>query len=326
MALPSATLGRKPRPVTLFGQELVAWRGAGGRPVIMRRHCPHMGASLARGRLVDGLLECPFHGWRFDTSGSCAAIPGSERIPAAASSPPYPVVERYGYVWVWYGGPEPIFDLPDMPSMAPHTDRYRHFRLADTTNATVRRIMENTYDPDHLIELHGLEVAGHPSLRMVDDPGVFRDHGAPMSPDVWVGAELTWPRYAGRLGNITRLLGTNAGSFVLRVDGWAAGQRISYLADGAEQYQLLLAATPIAANRTVQHITVAVEKSGRRARDLFNLLVNRLEITFTSNQDLPIFNTIREGDEHGIYLDSDHGVRRFRKHYQSWVDRADARV
>jgi nitrite reductase (NADH) small subunit len=27
--------------------------------------CPHMGASLAGGEVVEGVVTCPWHGWRF---------------------------------------------------------------------------------------------------------------------------------------------------------------------------------------------------------------------------------------------------------------------
>lgn len=30
--------------------------------------CPHMGASLAEGHLENGVVACPLHGWRFDTT------------------------------------------------------------------------------------------------------------------------------------------------------------------------------------------------------------------------------------------------------------------
>jgi nitrite reductase/ring-hydroxylating ferredoxin subunit len=324
IALPSRELAGRPKPVELFGASLVAWRDLAGRPVLMPRECPHMGASLAGGRVVDGFLQCPFHCWRFDASGTCVEIPGEGRVPAAARRPSYPAIERYGYIWAWYGSAEPMFSLPEFPALAAGWPRYHNFRFADTTAATVRRIMENTYDPDHLVALHGLEVSGPPRLRILTDPEDTHGHGPPIAPEAWLGAELTWPSYTGRLGAVTRLLGTNATQFVLRVDGWPGGQRISYFADGVPQYRLLLAATPIAPNRTIQHIAVAVERTGRFWRDLRHYLVNRIEITFASNQDLPIFDTIRPGDSHGIYLESDHGVLRFRKHYQSWVERVVA--
>lgn len=280
-----------------------------------------MGASLASGRIIDGTLQCPFHHWRFDTTGACVQIPGSARIPAAASHAAYPTVERYGYVWVWYGSSVPMFPLPELSALDSADKRYRRFRFADTTAATIRRIMESTYDPDHLVELYGLGVAGPLSLRMLAPEDFPPDHGSPIPLEAWLGAELEWPRYVGRLATITKLLGANAGRFVLRVDGWPAGQQITYYVDGVPQYRLLLAVTPIDANRTVRHIAVAVERTGRIWRDLLHLLVNRVEVNVASDQVLPIFNAIRPGDHHGIYVDGDHGVLTFRKYYQSWVDR-----
>jgi nitrite reductase/ring-hydroxylating ferredoxin subunit len=326
VALPSRKLGGKPRPLTLFGRPMVAWRGPAGRPTVMARACPHMGASLADGRVVDGTLRCAFHQWRFDASGACVSIPGSDRIPAAASCTAYPTVERYGYVWVWYGSVTPMFPLPEVPALDGAGGRYRRFRLADTTGATVRRVLENTYDPDHLVQLHGLAVAGPLSLRMMTAEDFPPDNGPPIPAEAWLGAELSWPRYVGRLGTVTRLVGTNAERFTLRVDGWPAGQRITYYADGVPQYRLLLAVTPVAANHTVQHIAAAVERTGRFFRDLLHFLVNQVEVKVASDQDLPIFNTIRPADQHGIYVDGDHGVRRFRKYYQSWVDRVSEDV
>ena len=176
--------------------------------------------------------------------------------------------------------------------------------------------LENTYDPDHLVALHGLEVNGSTTLRMLDNPSATADHGPPIAPEAWLGSELTWPSYSGWLGTITNLLGTNAKEFVLRVDGWPSGQRISYFADGRLQYRMLLATTPLGPNRTIQHISVALPRAATRWRDLRNYVLHRPEITLTSKQDIPLFNTIERGDRHGIYVGGDHGVLAFRKYYQ----------
>jgi 3-phenylpropionate/trans-cinnamate dioxygenase ferredoxin subunit len=38
--------------------------------------CPHARWRLSEGELVDGLLECPGHGWQFHLStGRCADVP-----------------------------------------------------------------------------------------------------------------------------------------------------------------------------------------------------------------------------------------------------------
>jgi len=288
-----------------------------------------MGASLASGRIIEGTLQCPFHHWRFDTTGACVQIPGSPHIPAAASRAAYPTVERYGYVWVWYGSSEPMFPLPELSALDSADKRFRRFRFADTTAATVRRIMESTYDPGRLVERHGLDVAEPPSLRMLDPQDFPPEDGSPIPAEAWLGAQLEWPRYAGWPATITKLLGTkllgaNAGRVVLRVDGWPAGQRITCYAGGVPQYRLLLAVTPTDANRTVAHVAVAVERTGRFWRDLLHFLVNRVEVNVASDQVLPIFNTIRPGDHDGICVDGDHGVLTFREYYQSWVDRVAA--
>ncbi len=321
IALPTSELpARRPGSLALFGRPLVAWRDEQRRPVRMPRPCPHRGASLADGAIVDGRLQCPFHHWRFAASGQCMAIPGIDRIPATARQPIYPVAERYGYVWAWYGTAEPLFPLPEIPALEGDA---RRFRLADTTAATVRRILENTYDPDHLAALHGLRVAGSLALTVLSDPRDASRNGPAIPGDAWFGAVLEWPSYAGALGVVTRWLRANARRFTLLVDGWPAGQRITYLADGRAQYTLLLAASPIAATRTVQHICVAIPRSGAFWSDLAGYLFHRLQIKVASDQDLPIFHTIEPGDRNGIYVKRDLGVVKFREHYQTWVKKVE---
>ena len=38
--------------------------------------CPHAGWRLSEGEIVDGRLECPGHGWQFETAtGQCTDVP-----------------------------------------------------------------------------------------------------------------------------------------------------------------------------------------------------------------------------------------------------------
>jgi nitrite reductase/ring-hydroxylating ferredoxin subunit len=56
--------------------------------------CPHRGASLSEGAVVDGAVRCPKHRWRFDlATGACTEAP---HIPAQV----LPVREEDGAVWV----------------------------------------------------------------------------------------------------------------------------------------------------------------------------------------------------------------------------------
>ncbi|MDR3418884.1 MAG: Rieske 2Fe-2S domain-containing protein [Nevskia sp.] len=38
----------------------------GGKVCAVENRCPHFGLPLARGKVADGTIRCPFHGSRFD--------------------------------------------------------------------------------------------------------------------------------------------------------------------------------------------------------------------------------------------------------------------
>ena len=61
---PRATL-RLPMDVMLGNREFVLAETAGGL-VIYPRQCPHQLGPLAAGALADGVVTCPWHGYRFD--------------------------------------------------------------------------------------------------------------------------------------------------------------------------------------------------------------------------------------------------------------------
>jgi phenylpropionate dioxygenase-like ring-hydroxylating dioxygenase large terminal subunit len=56
----------KPLGVRRFGESLVFWRDADGRIVVMKDRCPHRSSQLSLGRIIDGRIQCPFHGFEFD--------------------------------------------------------------------------------------------------------------------------------------------------------------------------------------------------------------------------------------------------------------------
>lgn len=66
-----------------MGTQVAAFLGADGHPRVVQAHCPHLGASFARGGRIDGdALTCPFHNWRFDgADGRLLDVPYSDRKP-----------------------------------------------------------------------------------------------------------------------------------------------------------------------------------------------------------------------------------------------------
>jgi nitrite reductase (NADH) small subunit/3-phenylpropionate/trans-cinnamate dioxygenase ferredoxin subunit len=58
--------GGRGRAVDLDGKQVAVFRTQSGW-IAVSDACPHMGASLADGRIVGDKIECGWHGWKFDT-------------------------------------------------------------------------------------------------------------------------------------------------------------------------------------------------------------------------------------------------------------------
>lgn len=169
-------VGRSPVGVKLAGEPLVLFRGAGGRIGALIDRCPHRGAALSLGRRCeDGSLECPFHGWRFNTAGANQHVPldpgaklellGATPVPArqigemvwvytapGATAPSEPVapegltmpglartyVER---IWAchWTRAMENMLDSPHLPFVHRKTiGRILRRRMTETSRMVIR--------------------------------------------------------------------------------------------------------------------------------------------------------------------------------------------
>ncbi|MEZ4863158.1 MAG: aromatic ring-hydroxylating dioxygenase subunit alpha [Caldilineaceae bacterium] len=92
--------------VRLLEEDLVLWRN-GGQVMAWRDLCIHRGTRLSLGKVADGLLECPYHGWRYNNAGACVHIPAhpGQTPPAKARAQSYLVQEAYELIWVCLGAP-----------------------------------------------------------------------------------------------------------------------------------------------------------------------------------------------------------------------------
>lgn len=156
----SRELRDQPVPLRAFHRELVAFRGADRRPVVLDSYCPHLGAHLGYGgRVVDGMIECPFHAWRFDCEGRCTRATGVA-APPRVSLQRWPTTEQDGIVFVWFhaSGGAPEWQVPAMPSGARPYGKPIHLRWSVATH--VQEIRENIGDETHFSVIHGLPQAG----------------------------------------------------------------------------------------------------------------------------------------------------------------------
>ena len=153
--LTPADLDAGPRAFRLLGEDIVLWRGADGSPAALIDRCPHRMAKLSvDSRVVNGALECGYHGWRFGASGACLFVPQMpELVPGSRSgATPVACVERYGLVWVCLSD-DPLLPIPELPHEGEPGFR-RIFEYAEDWDASFLRVAENALDLSHVAYVH----------------------------------------------------------------------------------------------------------------------------------------------------------------------------
>ena len=154
-ALVDELVGDRPAvPVELLGEQLVLFRDEQGDYGLVGRQCPHRGADLKFGRLEDGGIRCPFHGWLFDKFGKCLdqpAEPVNSNFHTKISHTAYPCVERSGIVFAYLGPGDP----PPVPTfdcfVAPENFT---FAFKGHIDANWLQALEVGIDPAHASFLH----------------------------------------------------------------------------------------------------------------------------------------------------------------------------
>lgn len=154
VAATGAEVGGKPLPRRLLDRPVVLFRAAGGAVVALEDRCAHRGAPLSSGRVLDGQIACPYHGFRYDGSGRCTHIPTQTHIPAAMAVRSYPTRESGPFVWIWMGDAAAA-DPALLPPIAWPTDplamRLQSYAVKHCSHAAIH---ENFMDLAHILFLH----------------------------------------------------------------------------------------------------------------------------------------------------------------------------
>lgn len=142
----------KPLSRRIAGERVVFFRGADGVATALIDRCPHRGVALSLGKVRNGVIECPFHGWRFDAHGVNCGVPWNPDAKCATlGAIALPVREAAGLLWLYTGfapESEPLvsesFSEPNITLCAQSVVWSAHWT----------RVMENMLDMPHLPFVH----------------------------------------------------------------------------------------------------------------------------------------------------------------------------
>jgi phenylpropionate dioxygenase-like ring-hydroxylating dioxygenase large terminal subunit len=244
----SGNVGAEPVGITRLGERIVLWREPGGAIHAQDDRCPHRGARLSQGRVVDDTIACPYHGIRIDGDGRIAQVPALPGCPIEGrlALRTYAVREIAGAIFAYFPTPAGEAPVPFAPPPELTDPAWSHFVCETTWQTNYRYAVENVIDPMHGPYLHGnshtMQVGAKDDvMEIVETPEGFRierklqkdvafdwtefgDSGA-----FWMRLDIPYPRKDGPggpfrvIGFITPIGRTESQIFFWRlrkVSGW----------------------------------------------------------------------------------------------------------
>ncbi|MEV6792971.1 aromatic ring-hydroxylating dioxygenase subunit alpha [Streptomyces sp. NPDC051320] len=149
-------VGRELLARTVLGEPIALYRTEDSDTVVaLADRCVHRRFPLSESRLDGDRVVCGYHGFTYDTTGTCVQVPGQKRVPRTARVSSYPTVEQDSFVWIWIGDPA-LADPLTIPR-AEHLVRpgWTTVRGMEPIDADYGLLVDNLLDLSHETYLHG---------------------------------------------------------------------------------------------------------------------------------------------------------------------------
>ena len=239
---------------------------ADGVARIQSAYCPHIGADLSVGKVIENRVQCAFHQWEYDENGMCVKTGAGFPPPANACLYTFPVTERFGIIYV-FNGHEPLWDIADFEYA--DDELVSSAFMSDLYTCDPWIFASNTPDTQHISVVHGFRFkADDPSKTLEWTPWGFR-----MKIDAWHqdDEDLAWE--AGIFGTST---------FIQQgmTDGWWLGIAAGFSLPRPGTHHVFISVL-------VRNVEIEGGKSIQERLDYGKMLLAR-----TAAEDKPILDSI----------------------------------
>jgi phenylpropionate dioxygenase-like ring-hydroxylating dioxygenase large terminal subunit len=152
----SSDIGQKPVRLIRLGRAIALWRDSAGAAHAIEDFCPHRGARMSMGHVVEGGLACSYHGVTVDGDGIVKAVPAVNACPLVGQKAihGYPLRETLGVIFLYFSdgsdGTVPQLELPEELT----SDDWSCFLYAAEWDCNYRLPLDNRIDPMHASYLH----------------------------------------------------------------------------------------------------------------------------------------------------------------------------
>ena len=153
-------VGDLPYRIRIMGEDLILFREKGeGRLGLTHLHCAHRNMSLEFGIVEEGGIRCSYHGWKYALDGTILETPcepPASQVKKRTCLGAYPVIEYKGLAFAYMGPPEHRPPFPVLDTFDEDGDEMIPYLITSPCNWL--QVMENAWDPFHVVYLHTLAV------------------------------------------------------------------------------------------------------------------------------------------------------------------------
>lgn len=154
----------------ILDMPVVMFRTSTGEITALEDICPHRLMPLSCGKRMGDELQCGYHGMRFSAAGKCVAVPGQQQPPATATVRRFPLIARYGFLWVWMGDAA-LADAGNIPDLHWNDDPgWTPSRGYKMVHADYRLLNDNLLDLGHENYVHGKSIGNDEEESIADFP------------------------------------------------------------------------------------------------------------------------------------------------------------
>ena len=149
----------RPYRIRILGEDLVLFREKGGRLGLVHLHCAHRNMSLEFGIIEEGGIRCSYHGWKYAPDGTVLETPcepPASQVKTKTCLGAYPVIEFKGLAFAYLGPADTMPPFPVMDTFDQEGDEMLPYLIKSPCNWL--QVMENAWDPFHVVYLHTLAV------------------------------------------------------------------------------------------------------------------------------------------------------------------------
>lgn len=222
----ASEIDAKPIRLTRLGRDIALWRDGKGKIHAIEDYCPHRGARMSAGHVVNDALACAYHGVTLDGTGVVVGVPPVLNCPMLGRKlvEAYPAHEFGGAIFLYFSdgidGNVPAFEPPEEMT----SPEWSGFLFSEEWDCNYRLPLDNRLDPIHGSYLHtdtftlsyGVKQSAI-KLEQKDNGFIIeRDNQRGINIDrtwveyrpgnnYWIRTEIPYPKKAG--GGMFRILG-----------------------------------------------------------------------------------------------------------------------